>query len=139
MNRVLGIDYGQRRIGVAVSDALGTMALPREVVTVASDKQAVNAVRSAVEDTEAGRVVVGMPLNMDGSHGPMADHVQAFVARLQRVLDVPVETWDERLSTSQVERALIEADVSRAKRRKIRDKLAAQAILQGWMDAQSLT
>jgi putative Holliday junction resolvase len=87
-------------------------------------------------ETEAERVVVGLPLNMDGSPGPMAEKVRAFVTGLEAEIAVPVDAWDERLSTRMVERVLLQADVSRAKRKKARDKLAAQVILQGYLDAR---
>ena len=84
---------------------------------------------------EAERIVVGLPLNMDGSSGPMAEAVQVFVKKLGDEIDHPIETWDERMTSQEAERVLIEADVSRSKRKKVIDKMAAQAILQSWLDA----
>jgi putative Holliday junction resolvase len=135
--RTLGIDYGERRVGVAVSDPLGMLATPLTVVTVDHVKQAVTAIRDLCAEHDAGCVVVGLPLNMDGTRGPMVEVVEAFVEKLQAVVSCNVVTWDERLSTSQVERTLLEADLSRQRRKDVRDKLAAQVILQAYLDAQA--
>jgi putative Holliday junction resolvase len=135
MARVLGVDYGEKRIGLAVSDPEGLIATPLGVQDVTSRKDAVDAVRRAAGENGAERIVVGLPLNMDGSAGPMAEKVQVFVERLRTRIGLPVDTWDERLSTRLVERTLIEADVSRRKRKGLRDKLAAGVILQGYLDA----
>jgi len=135
--RILGIDYGERRVGLALSDPFGSLALPLRVAEVTGDKQAVRAVGEAVEEFDVERIVVGLPLNMNGTEGPMAEKVRAFVSRVGQACGIPVEMWDERLSTGLVERTLLQADVSRKKRRKVRDKLAAQVILQGYLDAQA--
>ena len=137
MKRMLGVDYGERRIGLAVSDPTRMLATPLRTVDVLSVKQARNAVLAACQEIDAGLVVVGLPLNMDGTRGEMVVKVEEFVESLRRRLQIGVETWDERLSTSLVERVLIEADMSRAKRKLVRDKLAAQVILQGYIDAHS--
>jgi putative Holliday junction resolvase len=136
MNRVLGVDYGEKRIGLAVSDPLGMLATPLRTAEVSGTAQALDAVTEACREKEAECVVVGLPLNMDGTAGPMAEKVEAFVAVLRERLSVPVETWDERLSTAQVERSLLDADLSRRKRKGVRDKLAAQVILQGFLDSR---
>jgi len=135
MARVLGVDYGEKRIGLAVSDPEGLIATPLGVQDVTGRKDAVDAVGRAAGETGAERIVVGLPLNMDGSAGPMAEKVQVFAERLRTRTGLPVDTWDERLSTRLVERTLIEADVSRRKRKGLRDKLAAGVILQGYLDA----
>ncbi len=132
--RVLGIDYGERRVGVAVSDPGGEIALCLRVVTVRSDDEALQAVKKAYEETGSDKAVVGMPINMNGTRGPMAAKAEAFARQLAALLGAPVETWDERLSTSLAERTLLEADMSRQKRRNVRDKLSAQIILQGYLD-----
>ncbi|MBL7115608.1 MAG: Holliday junction resolvase RuvX [Kiritimatiellae bacterium] len=136
MGRWLGVDYGEKRVGLAVSDESGILATPLRIADVLSVKQAARAVREACAEVEAVGIVVGMPLNMNGTIGFKAEEVNTFCERLRRSVNVPVETWDERLSTSMVERVLLEADMSRGKRRKVRDKLAAQVILQGWLDAR---
>ncbi len=136
---LIGVDYGERRVGIAVSDPSLTLALARPTATVSSVDEAVQAVVEAVEDTGAAEVVVGLPLNMDGSAGPMVERVRAFVAQLEARLGagVRVSTWDERLSSAMAERAMLDADLSRQKRRRLRDRMAAQAILQSALDARA--
>jgi len=136
MGRWLGVDYGEKRVGLAISDESGILATPLRIADVLSPKQAARAVREACAEIEAVGIVVGLPLNMNGTIGFKAEEVNVFCERLRRSVNVPVETWDERLSTSMVERVLLDADMSRGKRRKVRDKLAAQVILQGWLDAK---
>ena len=133
--RILGVDYGKVRVGLAVSDPLGMFAIPLRTETVASQKQAVQAVLGAATEIQAVKIVVGLPLNMDGSHGEMAEWAERFAALLSEQLDIPVVMWDERLSSQLVERTLIAADMSREKRKAVRDKLAAQSILQSYMDS----
>lgn len=136
MAKVLGVDYGRRRLGFALSDETATLALPLEVVSVNTLAEAVQGTAAQVRATGAVRVVVGLPLNMNGTRGEMAREVEEFAARLADVVGVPVVTWDERLTSAQVERTLLDADLSRARRRQVRDKLAAQVMLQGFLDAQ---
>jgi len=133
--RTLGIDYGTVRLGIAISDELGMIATGRETIKVQSMPEAVAKTVDAIRKYEASRVVVGLPLNMDGSSGPMAEAVQVFVKKLGAEIDLPIEAWDERMTSQEAERVLIEADVSRSKRKKVIDKMAAQAILQSWLDA----
>jgi len=133
--RILALDYGERRLGFAVSDSESTIAFPLRVVDVKSRDHAREEVRRLCIETEAERLLVGLPLNMDGTKGPMAQKVEAFIESVREFLDIPVETWDERLSTNIAERVLLEGDLSRRKRKKLRDKLAAQVILQGYLDA----
>jgi len=133
---VLGVDYGSSRLGLALSDPEAMVAMPLRVVEVASDRDRIDAVTGACREEHAGRVVVGLPLNMDGSSGPMAQRVVEFTGKLQAVLSVPIETWDERLSSREAERALLEGNLSRRKRRRLRDKMAAQIILQAYLDAR---
>lgn len=134
MARILGVDYGERRIGFAVSDPLGSMALPLSMTTVEGERQMIEAIRRVATEVEAELIVIGLPLNMNGSAGPMAEKVTAFAAVLKTTLGLPVVTVDERLSTALVERSLLEGDLSRQKRKGLRDKLAAQVILQGYLD-----
>jgi putative Holliday junction resolvase len=122
---------------MAVSDPLGMVATPLRVADVKSDADAVAAACEAIRDTEAEKVVVGLPLNMDGTSGPKAEQVMAFCEKLKAQSPVPIDTWDERLSSRIAERAMLEADLSRKKRKGLRDKLAAQVILQGYLDAQA--
>lgn len=135
MGRVLGIDYGTRRLGLALSDELGMVAMPLTVVSVQSMGEAVNTVCRLAAEKQAVRIVVGMPINMDNTKGAMAMEVEGFVEKLSAKCSVPVAVWDERMSTGLVERMLVDADVTRARRKAVRDKLAAQVILQGYLDA----
>jgi len=122
-------------MGFAISDPSGTMALTLRMVEVRGDDDALRRSADISKEVEAEKIVVGLPLNMNGTRGPMAEKVQEFVQRLAEAAAIPVETFDERLSTFTVEKNLIEADVSRSKRKGLRDKLAAQVILQGYLDA----
>ena len=134
MARILGIDYGTVRMGFAVSDELGMIAMPLVVETVSSVDEAIAVSCRLARERKVGKIVVGIPINMDGTHGPMAKEAAVFVEKLKAVCGVPVMITDERLSTSLVERMLLGADVSREKRKAVRDKLAAQVILQGYLD-----
>jgi len=137
MPRILALDYGERRLGFAVSDPDGTIAMSLKVVEVVSDRHAIKEVLRTYEETGADKLVVGLPINMDGSKGPMAVKVEEFVESLDNVIGVRIDKGDERLSTSMADRTLLEADMSRKKRKRVRDKLAAQAMLQGYLDAKS--
>jgi putative Holliday junction resolvase len=134
--RVVGLDVGTKTIGVAVSDELGLAAHPRETLPRLGDKKDVERVAALVAGEGAERVVVGLPLTLEGEIGPMAKRVLALVAALEKRLDVPVETWDERFSTAGATRALMEGDVSRARRKQVIDKQAAAFFLQGWLDSR---
>lgn len=137
MGRTLGVDYGTRRVGFAISDAMGIVATPLFTRDVASDGEAIRIIREVASEKSAVRVVVGIPLNMDGTKGPMALQVEEFIKKLVQGTGLEVAVWDERLSTGLVERMLVSADVSRSRRKDVRDKLAAQVILQGWLDAHT--
>lgn len=131
----MALDYGDRRLGFAISDPTGEIALPLSVEHVRSEQAAVDAVVTKCADTGCARLVVGLPVNMNGSSGFMVKRVQAFIARLREVLKIPIDTFDERLSSRTAEKALIEGDMSRQKRKGVKDKLAAQIFLQTYMDA----
>lgn len=134
MARALGLDLGSKRIGVALS--AGTLATPFEVVHRTGDRQRDHrAIAALVDEAEAEVVVVGLPLSMDGTVGPAAARALAEIEELSAALDVPVETWDERLSTVTAERALRAQDLKGPARRKVIDKVAASVILQAWLDA----
>ncbi|MCE9615612.1 MAG: Holliday junction resolvase RuvX [Lentisphaerae bacterium] len=137
MARILGIDYGRRRVGLAVSDDTEEFAFPHAVLDVHNTGEAVKKVGECCHREGVARIVVGLPLNMDGTHGPMAEEVRQFTTALTRQTGLPVELWDERLTTYSAEQFLIEADMSRQKRKAVRDKVAAQQILQGYLDAQT--
>ncbi len=132
--RLIGLDFGSKTIGVAVSDALGVSAHPVGEIRRTSAARDLDAVAGYVEEYEARGVVIGLPRNMNGTLGPAAEKVLAFVERLRSRLDVSVETWDERLTTAEAERVLIEADLSRKRRREVIDRMAAVLILQGYLD-----
>jgi len=137
--RILGLDLGSKTIGVAVSDGLGITAQGLEVIRRESGRKDLERLREIVEEYEVGEIVVGLPVNMDGSLGPQAEKALAFAGKLKEALGVEVNTYDERLSTSLAQRTLIEADVSRARRKKVIDMLAAQVILQGYLDKRRRT
>ena len=135
MGKVLGVDFGDRRTGVAVSDDSRTIAFPRETLECPRVEQAAAAVARLAAAEQVAEIVVGLPVNMDGSRGPRAARTEEFLAELARRTAVPLRRWDERLSTKVAEAVLIEAGTSRAKRRGVVDKLAAQVILQNYLDA----
>jgi len=136
--RIMGLDVGDKTIGVAVSDELGITANPVTVIQrTASLKKDIGEVRRIAEAGGVERIVVGMPLMLDGTMGIQAEKVAGFVEALRRRVRIPVDVWDERLTTVEVERVLVEMDQSRAKRRKVIDKLAAAVILKSYLDRQS--
>jgi putative Holliday junction resolvase len=131
---MLGLDIGERRIGVAVSDEMGTIASP--VGLIRRERDVAAEVRALVAQYGAVRVVAGLPIGMSGREGPQAQAVRAFVDELAAQLAVPVEFYDERLSTAVAERSLIAGGTRRAKRREKVDAVAAAVILQGYLDHQ---
>lgn len=139
LGRSLGLDIGDKRIGVAVSDPLGIIAQPHKVIKRSSPKRDTEAIRMLIEETGASRIVAGIPLDREGKPGPQAAKVLAFIEILRRVVDVEVVMQDERYTTAAAERALIDADVSRKTRKKVIDKVAAHYILQTYLDRQSRT
>ena len=134
----MGLDVGSKTIGVAISDALGIAANP--ITTVSRRGTAADAatIATLVADREVAAVVVGWPLELSGLVGPRARRVQVFIDALRAALpeQVAMHTWDERFSTVAAERVLLEADLSRRKRRQVVDRQAAAYILQGWLDAR---
>jgi len=129
-----GLDLGTKTIGVAVSDAMLTIASPLE--TIKRTKFQADAARlfDATASRQIAGIVLGLPRNMDGSEGPRAQSTRAFARNLARLTDLPITYWDERLSTVAAERALLEADASRARRAEVIDNIAASYILQGLLD-----
>ncbi|MBE3590322.1 MAG: Holliday junction resolvase RuvX [Firmicutes bacterium] len=132
--RVLALDVGDRTLGVAVSDPFGWTAQSLGTLRRTRDERDFEAVLELVRRYGAERVVVGLPRNMDGTEGPRALRTRRFAEALRRRLPVPVEEWDERLTTVQAERALLDADVSRARRRRVIDGMAAALILQSYLE-----
>ena len=133
--RLIGLDLGEKTIGVAVSDTLRTIATPR--VTLKRGKFAADAaaLESLITDEAAGGLVIGLPLNMDGSDSPSAQSARAFARNFAARCALPILMWDERLSTAAVTRTLLDADASRKRRGEVVDKMAAAYILQGALDA----
>jgi len=135
MSKVLGVDFGDRRTGVAISDDSRVIAFPRETLECPRLEQAAAAVvRVAVSETVSD-IVVGYPLNMNGTEGPRTERTNLFMAELAKRTAIPLHKWDERLSTKIAESVQIEAGTRREDRRRVIDKLAAQVILQSWLDA----
>ncbi len=137
--RLMGLDVGSKTIGVALSDLGRTIATP--TVTVRRRKFTADAqvLRGIIEENEVCGLVIGLPLNMDGSEGPRCQSVRQFAANLLGQIDIPTAFWDERLSTVTAERALLEADMSRKRRAEVIDKMAAAIILQGALDRLSFS
>jgi putative Holliday junction resolvase len=132
--RLIGIDLGTKTIGLALSDVERRIATPLETIKRVKFTPDAERIKTLATKYEVGGLVVGLPLNMDGSEGPRVQATRAFVRNLKPLLDLPVLFWDERLSTVVVTRALIDADASRAKRAEHVDKMAAAYILQGVLD-----
>lgn len=134
--RAMGLDVGTKTVGVAVADELGLTAQPITVIRRSSLKVDLKEIVRLANDRAVDRFVVGLPLNMDGSEGPRAQATRKFGDALAQAAQRPVIYQDERLTTVAAERSLLEADVSRARRREVIDQVAASLILQGWLDAQ---
>jgi putative Holliday junction resolvase len=133
--KVLGLDIGEKRIGIAISDELGYTAQGMRILTRSNADDGIEAITEIIKETEASEVVVGLPKNMDGSLGEAAQKILSFVTKMEESISVPVILWDERWTTAEAIRLLVDADVSRTKRRKVVDKLAAVLILQGYLDS----
>ena len=133
--RAIGVDLGAKRIGVALS--AGTLATPYEVVARSGDRRRDHRrIAELAAEAGAGAVVVGLPLSLDGTVGPAARRVLDEVDEMAATIDLPVETWDERLSTVTAERSLMAQDLKAPARRRVVDKVAAAVILQSWLDAR---
>ncbi|MDK2856996.1 MAG: putative pre6S rRNA nuclease [Verrucomicrobiota bacterium] len=134
MGRVLGIDHGDVRIGIAMSDETAFLASP--LTTIQSGKSAIDEIVALLIKHGVEKIVIGLPRNMDGSYGPATEKVRAFEEKLKTKTDVPVFEWDERLSTVSAHNALREAGLDGKKRKGVVDKVAAQIILQNYLDAR---
>ena len=133
-SRILGLDPGSKRIGVALSDELGWTAQPLETYHRRSLEADVAHIRSLVDRHEVREVVLGLPLRLNGQPGPAAEAAGRLRERLEQALAVPIVAWDERLTTAAAERMLIQADVSREKRKSVVDRVAAALLLQNYLD-----
>lgn len=136
--RILALDPGTKRIGVALSDEMGWIAQPLETFERRSIAVDLKHIQQLVHDHEVGRVIIGMPYRLDGSVGPAAEQVEQFRAVLEGVLTVPVIPWDERLTSKSAEAMLIEANVSRKKRKGAVDRVAAAILLQSYLESLSV-
>jgi len=135
MARILALDVGEKTIGVAISDETETFAFPGEtIVRQEGHRRDMAAIRRLIEEKGVGEIVVGMPLRMDGTRGPQAEKVEAFIETLRRYVSLPITVQDERLSTSEVEKVLIAAERRREERKKVVDSMAAGVILQSYLD-----
>jgi len=132
--RILGIDYGTKKIGLAISDETQTIAMPLKVID--SDEDAVEAINNIVKENDVKRIVIGLPITLSGNKGKRAIETEEFIDKLKNVLDVEIVEWDERLSTRFSERVLNKANVKgRKNKKKVIDKIAATFILQGYLDS----
>jgi len=136
MGRIMAVDWGSARFGLAVSDDLGLTAQGLETVPRHSDGQALDAIEGRVRALGVESIVVGLPRNMDGSDGPSAESARMFARALEERMQLPVHLWDERLTSLAAERMLVGARVRRRARRGLVDRVAATLILQGFLDRQ---
>ncbi len=135
MGRILGIDHGDVRIGIAMSDETEFLASP--LATVQNGKTVVDEIVSIVVEHDVAMIVVGLPRNMNGTYGPATEKVRTFIEKLSKKTDVPIAEWDERLSTVSAHSDLREAGLDTRKHKEVIDKVAARIILQNYLDAQT--
>ena len=134
--RILALDHGSRRIGIAISDEMQMIATPLEFIPASPLTEVVGHLKRLVTEKQVQLLLIGMPRNMEGTYGPAAEKVREFVATLKDALPVPIKTWDERLTSAQANRFLIQANVRRAKRKEKVDKTAAAILLQSYLDSR---
>ena len=135
MLRILALDHGTKRIGVAISDELKMLAHPMEFILAESMPAFVERLRAILAEKPCELILVGMPRNMDGSFGPAAEKVREFIAKLQPLVTIPIKTWDERLTSAQANRMMTEGNVRRDQRKLKVDAMAAAVLLQSYLDA----
>jgi putative Holliday junction resolvase len=133
--RVLGVDFGHKRIGLALSDETGTIAQPFQYIGGGGVVAVSREIARICAERKIGKLVVGVPLRLDGKPSEQTERTLAFIAELRRATTVPVAEWDERLTSVQAERALLEGNVRRSERKQKIDKVAAQIMLQSYLDA----
>ncbi|MFW0777363.1 MAG: Holliday junction resolvase RuvX [Rickettsiales bacterium] len=134
--RLLGIDLGDKTIGLALSDVMRSIASPMETIERTKFGKDVVRLQKIISEQRVGGLVVGNPMNMDGSSGPRVQATRTFISNVQKHIDIPVILWDERMSTMAVERMMVgEGDLSRKRRGELVDKLAASYMLQGFLDS----
>lgn len=132
--RLLGLDVGETTIGLALSDASRTIASPLSTIERKKFAKDAELLKQLVIEHQVAGLVVGYPINMDGSHGPRTQSTRTFVSNISKKIPIPVLLWDERMTTMAVERMMIDADLSRQRRAQLVDKLAASYMLQGFLD-----
>ncbi|QGT98905.1 Putative pre-16S rRNA nuclease YqgF [Candidatus Syntrophocurvum alkaliphilum] len=132
--RIIGLDVGDKRIGIAISDPMGWTAQPHSVLTRKNIEKDLDEILKICKEYEVNKIIVGLPLNMNGSYGPKASEITNFSQQLEEYSKISIEYIDERLTTKSAERVLIDADISRKKRKQVIDKIAAQNILQIYLD-----
>ena len=135
MLRILALDHGTKRIGVAISDELKMLAHPMEFILAESMPAFVERLKTILAEKPCELILVGMPRNMDGSFGPAAEKVREFIAKLQPQVTLPIKTWDERLTSTQANRMMTEGNVRRDQRKLKVDAMAAAVLLQSYLDA----
>lgn len=134
--RIMGIDFGTKRIGIAISDELLITAQGSDSIERDAAGADIKKITDLARDRGVEEIIIGLPLNMNGTYSAKTKEVVEFRDELTRAVNIPVKTWDERLTSMQAEKVLLEADASRAKRRKVTDRLAAQIILQSYLDSR---
>jgi conserved hypothetical protein TIGR00250 len=137
--RILAVDYGEKRIGLAVSDELGITASPLMTLVRRSDDETVRQIAQLASKLRVTQIVVGLPRRTDAQEGEMERKVKAFAEKLRQAVSVPVVLFDERFTTRIAEQVLLEADLSRRKRKRVRDRLAAVILLQSFLEAQRMS
>ena len=137
--RILAVDYGEKRIGLAVSDELGITASPLMTLARRSDDETVRQIAQLASKLRVTQIVVGLPRRTDAQEGEMERQVKAFAEKLRQEVSVPVVLFDERFTTRIAEQVLLEADLSRRKRKQVRDRLAAVILLQSFLEAQRMS
>ena len=135
--RILALDHGTVRIGVALSDELKMIASPLEFIPAEPFAEVLTRLKDLIGEKEVELIIVGMPRNMDGSYGPAAEKAREFVNMLKEAVAIPIRTWDERLTSTQANRLLVEGGVRRDKRKEKVDAMAAAILLQSYLDATS--
>ena len=135
MKRILGIDHGDARIGLAISDELGMLAHPLETLHLAQIADPVTHIAQVVRRDQIAMIILGLPRNMNGTYGPAADKVRAFAEQLKPTVDCPVKLWDERLTSVAAQKALHQSGKNVKNSRAVIDQVAAQLILQGYLDS----
>ncbi|WP_062104604.1 Holliday junction resolvase RuvX [Bacillus niameyensis] len=136
--RIMGLDVGSKTVGVAISDEMGWTAQGIETIRINEDKNnfGFERIGQIIKDFKVEKIVVGYPKNMNNTIGPRGEASESYAEKLKELFSLPVQLWDERLTTMAAERVLLEADISRKKRKKVIDKMAAAMILQGYLDSQ---